>query len=172
MAQRVSQIELISGIANVLERMGCTDASPRHFNAIVGAANLIVEEYNRDDVKATDAMGLRAWLASDDTGMSSRFMAFVLAPLAGLGSVPNPRNDFQDCPPPYDPDDFGRCYRLLRAVPELRRHIPAMGTGHGAVWARLAAEWAELEALYEKELPSGKAPELYRRMQAIHKAAK
>jgi hypothetical protein len=169
--KRVSQIELVAAIAKALEKQGFPEAKPRYMNAIVDAANRIVEEYGRDDVTATANMGLRAWLRSDDTGLSSQYMAHVLAPLAGAGTAPDPSDRFWRNPSPLDPDDFGRCYRLLKAVPGLRAHLPALATGHGAEWTGLVAVWDELERLYEEELPRGKAPKLYARMQAIRAAA-
>lgn len=34
-------------------------------------------------------------------------------------------------------------------------------------WEVLAAHWDELEALYREELPTGRAPKLYDRMQEL-----
>lgn len=78
------------------------------------------------------------WSFSGDTGSSSNALA------AFFSGAPNRSSDY-----PHDPDDFGRCYRLLRAVPELRARI-----GEAAVlsksWAALIGAWDELEALYEQ----------------------
>jgi len=61
--------------------------------------------------------------------------------------------------------------QLLAAVPELRPHLPALATGHGPVWAALAAAWPELEAIYQEELACGEAPKLYQRLLALRTAA-
>jgi hypothetical protein len=69
---------------------------------------------------------------------------------------------------PYDPDDFGRCYRLLALAPEWRARIAEMAA-YGDEWAALSAAWDELTALYEAEAPShtGTAPKLYFRMREL-----
>lgn len=58
------------------------------------------------------------WLANGETGTSSETMAFWLAF----------NIEKEDSGHPYDPADFDRCLRLLEAVPELRKQLPAMGT--------------------------------------------
>lgn len=78
------------------------------------------------------------WSLSGDTGSSSKALATFFSGVQ------------QRSPGyPHDPDDFGRCYRLLRSIPALRPRI-----GEAAVlsesWAALVGAWDELEALYEK----------------------
>ena len=48
---------------------------------------------------------------------------------------------------PYDIDDFGRCFRLLKAFPTLRADINKMAKVPG--WKKLAENWSRLEKLYE-----------------------
>jgi len=79
---------------------------------------------------------------------------------------------------PLDPDDFGRCYRLLLRVPLWRERIGEMAK-YGRVWAALAAAWDELEAMWAEEVgtklerPYGKsAPKMYARMKEIEDAAR
>lgn len=163
----VSQIELFSGILKLLDRLGVKDVNQRQINSVIEAANLIVGELNCPHKPSIAGSGLEAWLACDETGMSSLYMAHVLAPLAGLRRVSQPRSDFDKFPFPHDPADFGRCVGLLNAAPELRQHIPALANGHGPVWAALAGTWSELEALYAEELPAGKCPKLYERLKVI-----
>ncbi len=67
---------------------------------------------------------------------------------------------------PHDPDDFGRCYRMLRAAPEFIPHVGTMAKS-GKEWEALAKHWDELEKLYEQEYPTGKAPKLYARMKEL-----
>ncbi len=71
---------------------------------------------------------------------------------------------------PHDPTDFGRCSRLLAApfakgwrarLPEVAKRYPELP------WARLVDAWDELEALQAEELPTGKAPKLYERLQTL-----
>lgn len=65
-------------------------------------------------------MGIIAWLESDDTGSSSLYMASVLSGKPGSYSNHYPR----------DPADFGRCMRLIKAVPSLKADIGKMAD-HG-----------------------------------------
>lgn len=105
---------------------------------------------------------IRDWLNGIDTGISSRTIVavmehepLVLAQDFGAGY-------------PLDPADLGRCIRLLDIEPMYRRHLSLMATV-GKEWARLVLAWDELEALYREELPTGRAPKCYDRMQEVLK---
>ena len=158
MSACVSQIDLVVAIGKALAKLGYESSEPRHMNAIIEAANIIRREFNRESVAAVDGMGLAAWLQSDDTGLSSKWMAHICAggPSTLFGY-------------PYDPGDFGRCYRFLRAVPEARDNFYKLKEC-GAVWAAFVDNWKEMELLYEEEFPTGSAPKLYRLMQSIRAA--
>lgn len=97
----------------------------------------------------------RAWMQNGDTGTSSKTIWSVMT-----GETVE-RHGI-----PYDPADFGRCYRLLKVMPSWRARMPEVATAHPA-WAGLVAAWDELTTLYEEESPSGTAPKLYARMQAL-----
>jgi hypothetical protein len=76
------------------------------------------------------------------------------------------------CPnAPVDPDDFGRCYRLLHApwAATWRERIDEMVVY--PEWGPLVAQWADMERLYEEERPSGQAPKLYALMQRLRGVA-
>lgn len=138
----INQIELISAISDELIRQvpGLT-AEPRLFNSVIAAANSIVAEFAKPIVKASQGMGLMAWLASDDVGRSSKFMAWVLS-----GHLfPKPEFGY-----PHDPDDLGRCIRLVRAVPELAERVQVMSE-HGKEWAAVAENWDRWVELYDGE---------------------
>ncbi len=77
---------------------------PRVVNQICRCADKIVAEAAVDFRGAKEGIGLDAWLKSDDTGMSSRFMAYVC-----YGAPPVALNY------PHDGDDFGRCRLLIIA---------------------------------------------------------
>jgi hypothetical protein len=83
-------------------------------------------------------MGLQAWLASDDTGQSSLYMASVLGGF---------RRDYAH---PRDLDDFGRCSRLLDAVPEFRPRLSEM-RDKSPEWAALVDSWEAIEKIIPAE---------------------
>lgn len=156
----ISQIDLVGGILKLLDKMGVKESHPHIMNAVIDGANEIIKQVERPVIAASEGMGLAKWLRSDDTGSSSLYMAHILA------DGPMDRHAF-----PWDPADFGRCYRFLRAVPEARKKLLLM-RGTGAVWAAYVAHWDEMERLWEQESPTGKAPKLYALMQRLRESAK
>lgn len=99
------------------------------------------------------------WVTSWDTGESSlaiyRFMS------GGLGAGSNPAI-------PHDPSDFGRCFRLLAVEPEWRARMLEMASIKA--WAPFVLRWAELEALYQEEAPSGSCPKLFEALKQCRRA--
>jgi hypothetical protein len=85
---------------------------------------------------------LLAWALSDDTGISSRAIAMAAA---GLPVCP-----YWGACPPADNADFGRCFRLLQAVPEVRDALPAL-VAQSPKWGPLVERWHELEAAYVRD---------------------
>lgn len=67
---------------------------------------------------------------------------------------------------PHDPDDFGRCYRLLKLFPLWREKLSET-IKLCRKWKPFVAAWDELTLLYEEELTSMKAPKLYKRMKEL-----
>jgi hypothetical protein len=100
-----------------------------------------------------------AWLNGCDTGISSRA---IFALMTGRHDVARGWGTDH----PHDPDDFGRCHRLLKKFPAWRARIWEMGA-LSSEWAQLANHWDELEALFEEEEPTGRAPKLYARMHEL-----
>lgn len=88
------------------------------------------------------------WLFSGDTGISSKTIA---AFMIGETETEN-RFDF-----PYDPADFGRCYRLLELIPEFKPRLKEMVSipKVGPTWKYLAENWEVCEQLYESRNYSG-----------------
>lgn len=172
---RLSQIELVAAIGEHISRKAEEAGLPdppmisRQMNAVIEAANLIVEAFEQDYTPSHPGSGLMGWLASDETGLSSREMARKLAPLAfseGVMRVPGEPLHFRGPNYPHDPSDLGRCVALLDAAPELRPHIPAMAEVCPE-WAALVGSWDELEKLYREERPSGRAPRCFARMRQL-----
>jgi hypothetical protein len=99
------------------------------------------------------------------SGLSSRTLISVLVPeFAQVCQDVNGRSPLGDNP--WDPEDFGRCYRALKLIPGGAERIGEVAKAYPE-WAGLAANWAELTALFEEEAPSGRAPKLYQRMQEL-----
>lgn len=95
-----------------------------------------------------------AWLRSTDTGTSSLTIFAALS----RGAHPVPLAGGPDVP--YDPDDFGRCHRLLERFPAWRPRLIEVSRRHPA-WAPFVREWARMTEVYERDLPSGGSAELY-----------
>lgn len=103
----------------------------------------------------------KAWWRGPDTGISSKTICHYLAgrpSWAMLDSMFGERT-------PSDPSDFGRCHRLLHAIPGWRERIGEMASVPG--WAGLVGAWDELERRYLEELPTGEAPKLWARMKEL-----
>lgn len=107
--------------------------------------------------KETPAATPHQWLTGRDTGTSS------LTIFSAMTGLPSPHGDYDV---PYDPDDFGRCYRLLRLFPEWREHLNKTVSLCPA-WAAFVDNWDELTRIYEQELPAGRMPKLYARLQEL-----
>ena len=78
-------------------------------------------------------------------GASSKAIVFVMC---GLSPKVILKNSWT--PYPHDPDDFSRCYNLLKIFPEWKERIEEMKC-LGKIWRRIALAWEELEVLYEQK---------------------
>ncbi len=83
--------------------------------------------------------GLKLWLGSADTGISSKTMVKTLTGLDALGSWGPDA--------PYDSSDLNRCLTLLDRVPTLRPLLHEM-TAVSSVWARMVGAWSRLESAF------------------------
>ena len=97
------------------------------------------------------------WMRGDDTGISSKTIWRVMMEARTL-------SDSNDVP--HDPDDFGRCHRLLERFPKWRARLGEVAAIFPA-WAPLVREWNALTVLYLHERPGGACPLLYARMQTL-----
>jgi hypothetical protein len=97
------------------------------------------------------------WLCGTDTGTSSLTLFSVLTEKHAARAIahrgPRPA-------PPQDPDDFGRCYRLLQAFPAWKSRLGEV-TERYPDWKGLVDQWDHLVALWQEESPSGECPKLY-----------
>ena len=157
----ISQIELVCKIYKAINNHHKKETGKeitvitRQFNAVVKAANLILDEFLRPHVPATPGMGLKAWLICDDTGLSSKFMA------RWIQEVKTDEMHF-----PHDPSDFGRCVGLLQAVPEFRDKLNEMKSA-GKEWSALVENWQELEEMHKEAGETNDGGKMYARMKQI-----
>jgi len=78
-------------------------------------------------------------LSSNDTGVSSRAL------LKGCLGYEAKWHEM-----PSDADDFGRCYRLVETVPELKNLFFSFKTDSER-WIALLSRWDELSSLFKQE---------------------
>lgn len=90
------------------------------------------------------------WFESRDTGLSS---TTIWRFFRGRGRTDDDRT-------PSDPSDFGRCHRLLTLIPEWRARLGELGAARPE-WKLLVDGWAEMERIYERDLPTGKSMDLW-----------
>ena len=125
--------------------------------AAVVAAERKLAEYKRGPVPAR-LEPYYEWAVGGDAGISSKTLVQAITGAKLLGTW--------GASPPRDPDDFGRCYRVLERFPELRAQLHVVAEKHPE-WAGLVAHWGELEALWREESKKRSAPKLYARMKAL-----
>ena len=99
------------------------------------------------------------WLRNGRVGSSSYTLCVALT-----GATDPSREDGKDNP--WDPDDFGRCDKFFKAVPEARAKISEM-SAVSPQWAALAPIWDELETLYSEDKEPGNPKRLYERMKEV-----
>lgn len=111
------------------------------------------------------------WIVNDDTGISSIVIFAVMmgVPVVNLHNKSTPR----------DPSDFGRCYRLLKLIPDWENRLEELrkvdysyysmnnNSEHSEGWGRFVDNYKKMCELYEEESPTGKAPKLYELMKKI-----
>lgn len=100
-----------------------------------------------------------AWLTSGDVGISS---ATIWSVMTGR---PFPLRHFWP-DTPCDPDDFGRCHRLLDRFPEWRARLDEVAEWYPN-WKPLVREWDRMTALYLRDQPTGRCAELYALMREL-----
>jgi hypothetical protein len=108
------------------------------------------------------------WIVGGDTGVSSRA---IWAVMMGVHEHSHDR-----CTP-SDPSDFGRCYRLLKLIPEWEDNLSMMkvldhdrcinGINYPKVWSSFVDHYYTMKRLYLREHLTGSAPELYKFMKSL-----
>lgn len=87
-----------------------------------------------------DEKKILEWLSSNDTGISSKSLAFEY-----LGTLNN------NVDAPRDPSDLGRCLRLIKIVPDVRKCVDSLATKH-LRWAKAAKVWEQIAKSMEEEV--------------------
>ncbi len=105
--------------------------------------DLILKEYGEPLISAPGRLAIVKWIAEEQTGNSSLTIAAV-----GLDLT----DQYTEFDRPYDADDFGRCYLLLKRCPELREILPKVVEVCPS-WGPLVAVWDELTEVYEINPP-------------------
>ena len=97
-----------------------------------------------------------AWIVGGDTGISSKV---IWAVMMGCVTPPVMRT------PPQDPSDFGRCYRLLKLIPEWKLRLGEVEEAMPR-WRPYIREWERLQKMYVMAIHSGAktAPAMYQLM--------
>lgn len=99
------------------------------------------------------------WIDSRDTGISSAAIWSVMM---------NTRSPYGRYDHPHDPDDFGRCYRLLELFPEWKSRLTEVSTRF-PFWAPFIRDWSTLCEAYEREIetPRREPLSLYRLLRSL-----
>lgn len=79
------------------------------------------------------------WLTGNDTGASSKAIAAHMTTGKCNGEYPS------------DPDDLGRCLRLLRLFPEWEARMPEMAA-YGTAWLAMGPRWQEMARAMTEEV--------------------
>jgi hypothetical protein len=106
--------------------------------------------------KSITAIG--QWIADRDTGVSSETMLAI-----AMGAKKSKVSRFDA---PHDPSDFGRCYRLVKAVPEIRTEFGRIGR-IVPTFKLILENWDELCPIFERDQSVGTSPDLYRRIKEL-----
>jgi hypothetical protein len=135
---------------------------PQPLEIVVACGNAFVKMHSRCEAGnyiAPVPKNVREWREGRDTGVSSQTIYSVF-----MGERP----PTYGADVPQDPEDFGRCYRLLSIAPDWRKNLHKVAEKYPE-WGPLVREWDVLTAQYEYELKNGSKPDykLYHQMQEL-----
>lgn len=101
-----------------------------------------VESVNEPEAK-TEEQNADWWLKNGEQGISSKTMFFYLSgrkfKLVDYESTPS------------DPDDFKRCYLLIKAVPQFRDKLHLLKSVN-QTWSNIVDNWGKLTEMYEENV--------------------
>lgn len=111
------------------------------------------KSWNQPDVPKELSLDMKLifWWHHGERGMSSECMAYHMAPkdvqeymIKTEPEIKNRKNI------PYDVSDFGRCYELIRNIPELRSLMDRNISPLSESWRSIVKQWDNLALLYEQ----------------------
>jgi len=97
------------------------------------------------------------WLQNGERGISSETMFQVIGGVNLLGG--------RICHP-CDPDDFRRCYLLIKTIPEWREKLDKMKTV-SPIWSRIVDNWDRLCEMLEEQIETKKPNGMYEFMESL-----
>jgi hypothetical protein len=98
------------------------------------------------------------WRINGEHGISSKTMFNCLNPKYPIN---NSRNSH-----PSDPDDFRRCYLLLKAVPQFKQKLGRMKPISN-YWSNLVDNWDKLELMLIEQMETKKSNGMYQFMNTL-----
>lgn len=116
-----------------------------------GEKSGFVENFKPEEIKIGLKKGLTVgerviqWLTNGDTGLSSKSMLYILSDRKY--AFQKTFEKFGLCLP-SDSDDFGRCYRLIKLIPELKENFNKL-SDVSPNWELFVDNWEKLSHLYE-----------------------
>lgn len=109
------------------------------FNALHADCPKTWSEKEADQTKSIQEKAM-FWMANGERGMSSETMWNCF-----MGNIKFRINH------PHDPDDFSRCYKLLKHVPEWKNKMYRLKPLSKA-WSNLVDNWDKLTEMYEQNV--------------------
>ena len=94
----------------------------------------------------TELQNAEWWAINGEHGTSSTTMFNHLSRTLQIRALKN-----EGPTHPSDPDDFSRCYKLLRAVPQWKGKLNNLRT-ISPVWEKLVDNWEKLTEMYERNV--------------------
>lgn len=131
----------------------------RAFNSLHKNCNLTWKQPEVDQTKnITEKMEF--WIEHGEQGTSSKTIFMILSGI-------NPRfgGNFR-CDHPHDPDDFRRCYLLLKTIPEWKLRLFELKE-ISLVWSNLVDNWDKLTEMLEEQMKTHKANGMYEFMKSL-----
>jgi hypothetical protein len=117
-----------------------TDQCAKRAKAAISRAPGVRRSRTIEPIEPIEPIAVRAirWATGrNDTGLSSNALC------AAMMGVKPADNSY-----PHDRGDFGRCVRLLEAIPEWRSDLSPAASILGPYWRALINKWNEIEAAY------------------------